>query len=70
MVGDYFIGFECGNILGTASTVTRTTMTDTGTAGQFCFDRAYSQYYAVAGGSLTWELQPATNYHIRCVTTD
>ncbi len=69
-VGDYYIGFECGNKLGTASTVTRTTMTQTGEAGEFDFGRAYIQYYSLNGSGLMWEKSTGYNHHIRCITTD
>jgi hypothetical protein len=70
LAGDYYIGFECGNNLGAASTVTRTTMTQTGEAGEFDFGRAYIQYYTLAGSGLTWEQSVGYNHHIRCITTN
>ncbi|HAQ60498.1 TPA: hypothetical protein DCR49_00600, partial [Candidatus Delongbacteria bacterium] len=68
MVGDYFIGFECGT--SPATGVTRTTMTDTVEASEFDFGRAYTQYYALNGADLKWEQAAGYNYHIRCITTD
>ena len=68
MVGDYFIGFECGTTPNT--TVTRSCQTAPAVEGTLDFERSYTQIYQTAGGTLTWEQSIGTNYHIRCVTTD
>jgi hypothetical protein len=68
MVGDYFIGFECGTTPNT--TVTRSCQTASTEEGTFDYQRSYTQLYLTAGGTLTWEQSIGTNYHIRCVTTN
>lgn len=68
IAGDYYIGFECGT--NPATGVTRTTMTQTGEAGEFDFGRAYIQYYSLAGSGLMWEKSVGYNHHIRCITTN
>lgn len=65
MAGDYYIGFECGS--GTTG-MSRTVQTDCGTAQEFDFGRAYTQYYL--SGSPIWEKSLGYNNHIRCITTD
>ena len=69
MAASYFIGFEARTGQ-TGRTLCRTCVTNTGEALEYDFGRAYYQYYAVSGGSLTWSPDPGSNYHIRCVTTN
>ncbi len=66
IAGDYYIGFECGT--NPATGVTRTTMTQTGEAGEFDFGRAFINYYL--SGTPTWEQSAQYNHHIRCITTN
>jgi hypothetical protein len=68
IVGDFYIGFECG--VNPATGVTRTTMTQTGEASEYDFGRAYIQYYSLNGSGLMWENSTGYNHHIRCITTD